>query len=428
MFEDKHFENAYVAQLTRDADFLAYVKDDLSSDLFENPARTVVSIVLDYERDYSAPPCELVYAELKSRSKWINEDSYKQIEEYLNSLFKLELRNRQRLLKEHDSFVRKQALKKILPKVIDAGKEGNLDRVEELFKEWVTFKPKGELNPGSTLTIDPDERIQRRHNEDFDTDYFSFLIPELDRAGIFFKRRQLFTIQSQASSMGKTAFFAHCVRALVAQGKRVLVYLTEETEEEFEDRLDQCIVGCTSEELTDYMKLRMAMQRWLKGEDGRKWLRYKSWDEPVRADELKDHARLLENYYGFVPDVILIDYGDEVLPTEAKWVDNSYEAGKNVWSYFVRWAKRENIAIGTAAQSQRSAEDAARADKGHIAGSKAKIDLSHLAISINRNKAQEEEGMTELFVMKNRTGPARFSVMHATDMERGQFYVRNWEG
>jgi galactitol-specific phosphotransferase system IIB component len=76
-------------------------------------------------------------------------------------------------------------------------------------------------------------------------------------------------------------------------------------------------------------------------------------------------------------------------------------------------------------QSNRSAGDVDVADMENSGESIAKAWIADLIISINRTKKEAEDGTTRLYVVKNRTGIARFTIKIKTDFQRMQFVVQD---
>jgi hypothetical protein len=52
----------------------------------------------------------------------------------------------------------------------------------------------------------------------------------------------------------------------------------------------------------------------------------------------------------------------------------------------------------------------------------AKIWDADLVLSINRTEEEQEQGLTQIYVVKNKNGPARFSRTIRSDFDRMHFY------
>lgn len=224
-----------------------------------------------------------------------------------------------------------------------------------------------------------------------------------------------------------TAALVFLTKSLVLQGAKVVYYCTEESEEDIQDRLDMCVAALTEGQLTNKVAIDSSMRRWFNGGQAGDYLRIKAFEGMVSVQDLRDHTALLRNHYGFYPDVVIIDYADELEPSNIRLIGDLYACGKDVYSGLKTWAKEEDLLVWTAMQSSRSAIEKPVADQGDTGQSIAKVQLTDGTISINRTPAQAEAGQTVLFVVKHRRGRGQYSITIQSDMERQLFYVRNKE-
>jgi replicative DNA helicase len=238
------------------------------------------------------------------------------------------------------------------------------------------------------------------------------------------KRGELGVLQSQRSSAGKSAALAFLARQFGFQGKKILIYTLEMSEEEYEDRLDMCIAGLQVDDLIDSSKIINNLRRLvLRG--GNIFIKQFPGSMTTVSD-LRKHKLLLEQTHGFHADVVLVDYGDELSPEKRSYASNSFEVGKEIYSHLRGWAVKEDVAIWTGMQSNRGAGDVVEADMEHSGESIAKAWIADLIFSINRTAKEQEEGITRLRVVKRRTGKARFTIKFRTDFDRMLFVVPEW--
>ena len=87
-----------------------------------------------------------------------------------------------------------------------------------------------------------------------------------------------------------------------------------------------------------------------------------------------------------------------------------------------KWAKEDEVALWTAAQGTRGAITEAIADQEHMGRSIAKVQIAHQIFSINRTAEEQQEGITQIHVVKNKGGRARFSRMIHSDFDTCHFY------
>ena len=415
---DSRFEAHFVNHMLRDTDFLNNVKTETSAELFSNEiAQRVVRLTLDFSAKENYAPGDLIYHvldDIKKTGRGITEESFTLVKTYIDDLFKLELQNKSYLLKEFDKFIRHQKIKIQMPEFAKLIKQGDYERAEKIMKDLFTFKKSKVENLGREYTADVEERIVRREQEDGER--FWTLIPPLDLWIRGLRRGELGVFQSQRSSIGKSAALVLLARNFVFQNKNVLIISLEMSEEDYEDRLDMCVCGVTEGSLKNASAMQPHLLRMFRRE-GR--IRVKQFPgKTTTVQDLKDFKAQLENVHDFHPDVIIIDYGDELTSN----AENLYAGGKEVYSALRGWAVEDQIVIWTASQSSKAAMDAGVADQQHMAESMGKVYIADVIVSINRTPAQDLSNETTLFIVKNRRGKARASITIKSDMERMLFY------
>lgn len=415
---DEHFCTIYVAHLLRDQDFFTYTFQDLKPEIFPSQnAQRIVRLILQFVQETGTTPDKLIYRELEKHKQVLGDGTYSALKTYVDELYEIPLRDKKYLLDEHDNFCKSQLLKGMIPKLVECGRKGDHGGIEDLFKQYLEYKPKGVLDPGVDFSDAMDERIERRlHREEKNALIFG--IPPLDDKGICFYPGALIVFQSQKTSMGKTTTVCQVARNLVMQGKNGIIYTLEETAQEIEDKMDQTISGVTPEELTDRTKLQLKMKTWLNGH-----LRIKEWDAyHTKPSDLAQHVRMLQNYYGFRPDFVIINAADSLVPERYK--DSLYASGRDVYAFLKAWAAREQMVVIVDMQSNRGAAEKVVAGTEDASGSIAKAQIATMVITINRTPEEAKEGLTTFNVAKNRHGLAGFQVTFKSDLARAQIWTK----
>ena len=415
---EAHFEKIYLASLLKDQDFYAHVFQDLTPEMFPNvTVQRLLRILISFTKETGSIPGELIHHEVEKHKDTLPEDAYNSLKDYINELMAVPIRDTPYLIKENDKFIRNKYLKNMVPKLVEFGRKGDHDSITQLFQDYIAFRPAGLLDPGIAYSsTDIEERILRRQSQS-DTDKFLFLIPQLDSSGVCFTRKNVVIIQSQKTSVGKTAMLLHLAKALAIQDKKVMIYSMEEDEEEISDRLDQTITGLKIEDLMDRTKVISKLRKIF--DEHIRIKEFEAYDTTV--DQLIGHHNMLKNYFNFHPDVILINASDDLTPKYGK--DNLYLGGRDVARQLKAWAKRENIAIVADMQSNRGAAEKAVAGTEDAQGSIARVQLATMVISLNRSPAEAVEGMTSIHIGKSRFGKSFFTVSVHSDLARGQIYV-----
>jgi len=421
---DERFQQHYLAFLLRDPVFYRQVEIEIKPELFSSDiAQRLARLVITFAQEHKAPPGELIYQEIERLKRYgqFTPDELKKFNLYLRRLFKIDLQGRTFVLQEHHRFMGHQRMLAMFPEFTDAMSKGDHDRAQKLVNEVSTFRHKGGETFGEFYSADPAERIRRRI-EDEGERFFMF-IPPLDRILRGQKKKQVCVWLSQRSSIGKTAAMIHLIKSYALQQKRVLAFAIEDGREEYEDKLDMCIAGVTDRDLRDRGRLASHLRR-ITGQDNRVHIA----DPPAgcKVSDLINYVSYLETTENWHPDVVIVDYADLLSPEEDERKGNLFGTGDDVYLNLKKWAKEADVLLWTAMQGTRGAMDQAKADQQHAGMSLAKIWHADLVVSINRTPEEEDQGLSQLYVVKNRGGTARFSKTIHSDFTTQNFFV--WKG
>ena len=418
---DERFQTHYLAFLLRDPVFYRQVESEIKADLFTTDiAQRVARLIITFAEEHKAPPGELIHQEIERLKQYghFSDDELKKLTFYLRKLFKINLQGRSFILKEHHRFMGHQRMLEMFPEFADAMKKGDHDRAQKLVDEVASFRHKGGETYGAFYTADPASRIKRR-SKDQDERFFLF-IPPLDRILRGQRRKQVCVWLSQRSSIGKSAALIHLIKSFALQRKNVLAFAIEDGREEYEDKLDMCVAGVTDRDLMDRARLAKHLRR-ITGQDRRVHIA----DPPAgcKVSELINYVSYLETTENWSPDVVILDYADLLSPEEDERRGNLFGTGDDVYLNLKKWAKESNILIWTAMQGTRGAMEQAKADQQHAGLSLAKIWHADVVISINRTPEEEDQGLTQLYAVKNRGGKARFTKTIHSDFDTQCFFL-----
>jgi hypothetical protein len=415
------YQKPFINFAMRDSEFLLSVKDDLNPELFsDDVSQRLIRIILDFVEREKAAPGTLIFHLLDSLRdrKVLSTDIHKLLSEYAEQLFGYPLQNKRFLLDEYERFVKSARFRKVIFPVTDLAKKGEFDRALEMLTDVLSFSPKKDQDLGRALDPDPTLRIERRERED-EQRLWTF-IRELDRQVPGLKKKEFGVLLSQRSSGGKSAALAFFARSFAFQGKKVLYYALELSEEEIEDRLDQCIVGLTQSELINRQAIVLRLTKMFRQFGGNIWIKQFP-PGTTTVKEIREHKRRLEKEQGFVADVVLLDPLYQIRPDGIDPGD-LFSGLLQVATAVKAMAVEDDIPVWTVMQSHREAMSAVRADMEHMGLSIGIVWVANTIISINRSPDEQERGITELYVVKSQNSRARFPIRIKTDFERMQFY------
>jgi replicative DNA helicase len=423
-------------------------------DFTEEAFRTIATYALDYWKKYKEPPGKVhigdLIAPILSGKNQPRADHFRAI--YHGILWAdFEGITVAYVLDQVTKLQRLSALSRATlqaAELIEAHQEHAIEDVEKVFAEVV--RSSGTLDEplyrlGSSLETFLAELDQEPDRE------FATGIAELDRCGIVPMRKTLMTLQA-ATSAGKGWWLIHLARQNVLLARKNVWYVTLElSRHQVTKRIYQSLAcGAINEEhltvtvsdlvvendrligfndhtftaefhMKDRQRRSRALREFVIEEDRVGLLDRLLIDEfPMRSvtvDELRAHLeqRLAR---GFKPDLICLDY-ITVLDT-GSGDNHRIEVGRTVEN--VRGLATEyNIAIATAAQTNRHGQDAKVVRTTDVAEDISIAHTSDVMLNLTRSDKEQERGLARLAVGKGRHAVDNFSVVLAQNLAHGRF-------
>ena len=126
--------------------------------------------------------------------------------------------------------------------------------------------------------------------------------------------------------------------------------------------------------------------------------------------DIESHLEELKLYENFIPDIIIVDYGD--IMRAIKRTKNLYEEQGWIFKELRSLAVKRNIAIITATQANRESFGSSGQGTKEVVGmqntsdSMEKNRILDALFSIVQNPKEKDEGRINLWIAKNRNGPS----------------------
>ena len=410
-----------VAYLLRDTHTLILLRPFLVPEHFSNHAlRGLVMIATQFFDKYRTAPDEeaITYINKMVKSGMLPENRASLLLDLCRELLQERLYNRDFIIDEYDQLLKHISFEPALLSAAELAKKGRFDDAEMAIKEAMQNTPRGKIHLGTPFAKDPTAYLQKLATEN--SDIFFTLIPPLDHRRLYIRRGELGMIQGQKSSIGKSIALLYLARNLIFQGKRVLIYTMELSEDLYCGRMYMCVGGLTSTELPNSPVLVDRLNRMVRNDDMLFIKQFPCYTTTV--SQLTDHMQMLEDVRKFRPDVVMVDYADLLSPGINALQGDLYGSGLAIFSQLRAVAMEKNIGIWTVSQSGRGAGDQASATASTIGGSIAKIQISDLVFSINRSDEDEVKGRIRIMPLKvrNASFTAEFDI--PCDLARMQFY------
>ena len=308
-----------------------------------------------------------------------------------------------------EKFAKRESMKAAITSSVDLMKEGRFDEIEKTVKDALMVSRNQDF--GQDYFNDVDARWERLLSVD-EGDYIKTCLPTLDRGltGGGLGRKELAMVVAPPG-VGKSLYLANqAVKCLIENLKVVYISL-----EMSEDRVAQRLDSIST--LIPQGNLKVAKER-AKLKQRHKVLRDRFSKSDLRIKEfptgmatintIRAYLNQLKSYEGFEPDVVVIDYMELLRPVREGM--SEYEAQQRIAEELRGLAVEQNLLVWTATQTNRAGRGARVITDEHLGDSYGKFRVVDLAISINQDEEEFDEGMMRAYVMKARNGKARFII------------------
>ncbi len=412
--------------LVRDGKFLKAVHTDINPlDFPEAEERIIAASALDfyekYEKSIGGTFLAAQTDELAKAQKF-NPERKKKLENLRELILgpKMELisvqalEDRVKKLKEHTFY------ENAIEEIIQAYEEKKLDST--VLADLVD-RAHHELKNGKIVSTEYlaelEKRIERRKNVNEDAMYPRLMIDPLDRQIHAIGRGQIAMFLAPPAS-GKGLALVHLDIAYASQGYNVLHITLEDPKSLVEDRLDANIAKLTLNKLGKMpIKLRTKFELKRKLLHGR--IRIIDGTEEGWTVTQIEKAWEQERQKGFVADVIVVDYDDELICEKTfKGESGRRFEFAEIYRRMRRLAAKLNVIFWTAAQTGKQAEKKRVITGKDVAEDYSKIRKVFMAIGIGSDP--KETGAIYLHVLRHRHDKSKFTVKIMSDFSRGIFY------
>lgn len=368
-------------------------------------------------------------------------ESYKKL---LDNLFMArETTNGEYVISQLQKFVRQQNIKSALKRAVEAIEDGNVDQAEValqkgLSSQIVTF------NAGLNLS-DPNQLSNVFSN--LETEGFLTGIPELDRAGVIPRRKELFGFVAPRGK-GKSWFCTHLFKQALLQRWKPLIITLEMSQERYAARFLQSFFSISRREamvrLTKLQKdgdghlerilheqvermvlndpdtqssvLRMAKRRL----QNRVPFYIKEFPtKQLDMTMLEAYLDGLERFHKFTPDLIILDYPD-LMTHDSK--NKRIELGE-IFEQFRGLCVERNAAGVTPTQGNAEAERATLVTGSMVAEDISKLATWDTCVTYSQTLEEYKLNLARLFVAKSRNERGQFQTLISQAYDIGQFII-----
>ena len=400
--------------MKNDHDFFSQISPLVSPEYFEYPTHAkIYEAVLDHYDEYlSIPTDDFIIEDIrKSLGDNGNISDYIDELEDINAINPESIENKEFVLDLVEDFAKKEALKGAIKNSILHLKNENYGAIEANIREALTVSRQVDI--GQNYFSDVSDRFKRLYEvSDKERDVFKTMIPTLNRAVEGGMQRKEIGMVVAPPGVGKSLFLANqCVQSMM-ENRKVLYISLEMSEDRVAQRLDSIA------SLISQRKMKSDPTSWLKVKERLDLFKKKFSNGDLVIKELpcgstsvhgiRALLSILRNHERFEPDVIIVDYIG-LLRSNDKGMAK-YEAMEQIVSELRGMAQEHNCVVWTATQTNRQGRNVRLITDSELGDSYGQIRPVDLAISLNQNREEYDEGRMRLYAMKVRNGRAFFTV------------------
>lgn len=385
------YQTKVVTNLVTDRPFLEQVSDILETKYFESDTnKWVVDTTKKYFSKYkNTPTTDFFKTEIqKITDKALQQNVFGQ----LKIIYGQQSGEDSEWVKtEFLTFCKNQNFKNVILTSVDLLQSGQFDKIEKLVRDAVKVGQTNDL--GLDYKEDIEIRFEEVNRRTVKTNWD--VIDDLTDGGL--GPGELGVIVAP-SGVGKTWVLCHIGAEAVRQGKHVLHYTLELTQNYVGQRYDTIFTGIPSSDLKENKDQIREKVNKLKGGLMIKYYPPKG----ITANTIAAHIDMVRSTK-FQPDLIIIDYADLLVSVNSR-NNSDYQEQGGIYIDLRAMGGEYQIPIWTASQTNRSAieSDVIHADK--IADSYAKVMNADLIISVSRKDTDKLNDTARFHVMKNRFG------------------------
>jgi replicative DNA helicase len=385
------YQTKVVANLVSDRPFLEQVSDILETKYFESDTnKWIVDLTKKYFHKYKNNPTTDYF---KTEVQKISDNTLQQnVLQQLKAVYQNTQHSDKEWVKsEFVTFCKNQNFKNVILNSVELLKTGQFEKIEKMVRDAV------KVGQTADLGLDYKEEIEVRFEEvnrrTVATNWE--VIDELTDGGL--GPGELGVIVAP-SGVGKTWVLSHIGAEAVRQGKNVLHYTLELTQNYVGQRYDTIFTSIPSADLKDHKDEIKEKVDKLRGGLIIKYYPPKG----ITANTIAAHVDMVRQTK-FQPDLIIIDYADLLVSTNSKNNSDYAEQG-GIYIDLRALSGEYQIPIWTASQTNRSAIDSEVIQADKIADSYAKVMNADLIISVSRKDTDKLNDTARFHIMKNRFG------------------------
>lgn len=387
---DSKKQKLLIEFLISSPDTFALCQNIVDHAYFDPEFRNSVEFIKQYYGEYSSTPSPL-QIEAETSQKFETYDIKPDEVKYCSN--------------EIEKFCKHAAMKKAslaLPQMIQ---EGKYAEAEEMVKEAVTVSLHNNLGLRYFETVD--ERLRRMMEDDPTSPTNWDGVDDALFGGI--SRKELLLVSANSGG-GKSITLANLAFNFVSNGLNVLYISLELSEDIVAQRFDTMFTGIGrriwkdhTDEITNGVK-RSAEKAGI--------LDVIQMPSATTSNQIRSYLKEYNLHYDMYPDLLIVDYLDNMAPNEHVSADNVFEKDKRSSEQLRQIAVDYDMFAATASQLNRSAVNATDHHHGQIAGGISKINVADVYWSIIFTEEMRAMGKIIFIFQKTRNSDGLGKQVH----------------
>lgn len=300
---------------------------------------------------------------------------------------------------EVEKFCKRKAMEHAIrsaPKLMDSGNGEDYGKVEQMIKDAVSVSLNRSL--GLSYFDNPMKRLTEQAKTPLRTSTGWRQWDDLMSGGL---ARGEMLLLSANSGGGKSITLANLAINFLAQKLNVLYISLELSEELIAQRFDTMYTGISSVMARARYKDIAVRVEEIGASQGQLHVKY--MPSGTNSNAIRAYLKEFELQYGYVPDLLIVDYLDIMGANEYVSADNVSEKDKRASEQLRSLGIEYNMYMATASQQNRAAVEAKELNHSHIAGGLTKVNTVDWYISIIMNPVMKAAGEMGFAFLKTRS-------------------------
>ena len=369
---DEKKQKLLIEYLLSSPDTFALCQNIVDPDYFDPEYRNSVAFMKQYFDEYNTTPSnEQVDAE--TNNEFVTREVSKDEITYCSN--------------EIETFCKRKAIEKAILKSPQLIEEGDYGTVEAIVKDAVTISLNKNLGLDYFNTVE--ERLEMMLNESPTLSTGWAGVDELLFGGL--SRKEMLLV-SASSGGGKSITLANLGFNYAEMGYNVLYVSLELSPEIIAQRYDTMYTGISRQIWRDEVNTISTKVIAAGEKEGMGRIDIIQMSTGTSANDIRAFLKEYYLHHNFMPDLLVLDYIDEMAPNETVSADNVWEKDRRCATQLRQIGVDENMIVATASQLNRSAVGATHHDHSQIAGGISKINVADVYWSIIMSENQKAAG------------------------------------